>query len=67
MRGRVKVSLPDVLAQGKAWWLAVSLPGATRSGSALHSGPERGGGEVRGRYVGGRPWAGAAAALGAQS
>lgn len=41
----------------------MSLPTATHSGSALRLGPERGGGGVRGRYVGGRPWAGAAAAV----
>lgn len=37
------------------------------AGSTLRSGPERGGGGVRGRYVGGRPWAGAAAAVGAEA
>lgn len=35
----------------------MSPPATTRSGLALRSGPERGGGGVRGRYVGGRPWA----------
>lgn len=35
----------------------MSPPATTRSGSALRTGPERGGGGVRGRYVGGRPWA----------
>lgn len=45
----------------------MSPPAATRSGSALRFGPERGGGGVRGRYVDGRPWAGAAAAPCAQA
>lgn len=45
----------------------MSPPAATRPGSTLRSGPERGGGGVRGRYVGGRPWAGAAAAVGAEA
>jgi hypothetical protein len=35
----------------------VSSPAATRLGLAGRSGPERGGGGVRGRYVDGRPWA----------
>lgn len=45
----------------------VSPPAATYSGSALRSGPERGGGGVRGRYVDGRPWAGAAPAVRAEA
>lgn len=41
----------------------MSPQAAPRSRAALCSGPERGGGGVRGRDGGGRPWAGAAAAV----